>query len=246
MPDQAVTVAGGGKDHISALPDEVLHHILFFLPSDDAVRTCVLGRRWRNLWRSTRALRIARSPHDSWGCPLEPYWTPWILNSFVNSFLLLRGGAPLDELEVACGEIFSDDANGWYTGDGEDVERRHQTWERSEELSRSVRSWIHHALTFCQTKLIRFSLRTDYRRLKITDVVPGVAGAEHDVLRGRRCRRHLVAVVEASQHHQMRLPPKYPVPHLGSETHFFATGCLLWQGSVLGGDAIVGKRECSA
>nr|CAB3489476.1 unnamed protein product [Digitaria exilis] len=77
-----------------------------------------------------------------WGRPLEPYWRPWTLNSFVNSFLLLRGGAPLDELEVACGEIFSDDANGWYNGDGEDVERRHQTWERSKEISRSVRSWI--------------------------------------------------------------------------------------------------------
>nr|CAB3491226.1 unnamed protein product [Digitaria exilis] len=122
MPEEA-TVAAGGEDRISALPDEFLHHVLFFLPSYDVVRTCVISRRWRHLWRSTRALRITRSPHDS--------WRPWTVNSFGNSFLFLRGCAPLDELEVACGEIHSG-FGGICTGnDDEDVER-----ERSVELSR--------------------------------------------------------------------------------------------------------------
>ncbi|KAF8711306.1 hypothetical protein HU200_029329 [Digitaria exilis] len=75
---------------------------------------------------------------------------------FVNRFLLLRGGAPLDELVVTCGEIYSDIVGG-YTADGDEtVERRRQTWERSAELSRSAGAWIHHALTFCQTRVIRF------------------------------------------------------------------------------------------
>jgi hypothetical protein len=43
---------------ISALPDDVLHHVLSFLPAEDAVRTCVLARRWRHLWKSATGLRI--------------------------------------------------------------------------------------------------------------------------------------------------------------------------------------------
>ncbi|XP_051195651.1 F-box protein At5g03100-like [Lolium perenne] len=43
---------------LSALPDEMLQHILSFLPAQEAVQTCVLARRWRHLWRSTTGLRL--------------------------------------------------------------------------------------------------------------------------------------------------------------------------------------------
>ncbi|XP_044971860.1 FBD-associated F-box protein At5g22730-like isoform X3 [Hordeum vulgare subsp. vulgare] len=52
-----VAVAGG-KDCFEDLPEHVLELLLSFLPSRDAVRTSVLARRWRALWKSVPALRF--------------------------------------------------------------------------------------------------------------------------------------------------------------------------------------------
>ncbi|TKY49268.1 F-box/FBD/LRR-repeat protein [Spatholobus suberectus] len=38
------------QDIISNLPDVIISHILSFLPTRDAVRTCVLSKRWIHLW----------------------------------------------------------------------------------------------------------------------------------------------------------------------------------------------------
>uniref|UniRef100_A0A0D9XQ55 F-box domain-containing protein n=1 Tax=Leersia perrieri TaxID=77586 RepID=A0A0D9XQ55_9ORYZ len=48
--------SAAGVDNIDDLPDEVLEHVLSFLPSRDAVRTCVLARRWRHLWKAVTAI----------------------------------------------------------------------------------------------------------------------------------------------------------------------------------------------
>jgi len=59
----ARVVSGGGDeesrhhDRISDLPDTLLLHILMLLPLVEAVRTCVLSRRWRGAW--TRLPRLA-------------------------------------------------------------------------------------------------------------------------------------------------------------------------------------------
>ncbi|XP_042387004.1 F-box/LRR-repeat protein 25-like [Zingiber officinale] len=42
----------GEEDYLSNLPDELLIHILSFLPTLDSIRTSVLSRRWRHVWTS--------------------------------------------------------------------------------------------------------------------------------------------------------------------------------------------------
>ncbi|CAL4970946.1 unnamed protein product [Urochloa decumbens] len=42
----------GGADRISALPDDLLRHVLARLPAKDGARTAVLSTRWRGLWHT--------------------------------------------------------------------------------------------------------------------------------------------------------------------------------------------------
>ncbi|XP_044408824.1 MEIOTIC F-BOX protein MOF-like [Triticum aestivum] len=82
------------EDRISDLPDDVLHHVLGFLRADQAVRTCLLARRWRHLWKSMRCLRI--NDMGSWRKSTDVF-----RNKFISCLLLLRDpGSTLDEVEI--------------------------------------------------------------------------------------------------------------------------------------------------
>lgn len=86
----AVQQPAGGSRGIESLPDGVLEHILGFLPSEEAVRTSVLARRWRQLWKSATGLRVGS------GDPYQPESVE-DLRSLVNHLLLLRRDSPLEE-----------------------------------------------------------------------------------------------------------------------------------------------------
>ncbi|KAG2561071.1 hypothetical protein PVAP13_8KG137800, partial [Panicum virgatum] len=124
----------GEEDLISALPDDVLHHVLSFLPSDDAVRTSLLARRWLHLWKSARAIRVTPRPACTWP------WTVSTLTNFMNHLLLLRvaGAAPLDECDFLAGQLHDD-------------------------YDDRARLWIRHALTICQALVLRVCLQARRR-----------------------------------------------------------------------------------
>jgi len=44
------------EDRLSDLSDEVLQHILEFLPTRQAIQTCVISKRWKNLWKGFTTL----------------------------------------------------------------------------------------------------------------------------------------------------------------------------------------------
>ncbi|KAJ1275021.1 hypothetical protein BS78_05G105200 [Paspalum vaginatum] len=86
----AAPASGGG---IGALPDELLQHVLSFLPAQQAVRTCVLARRWVHLWKSATGLRVVGAD----GAAPADFDE---VREFVDSLLLLRGRSPLETFEL--------------------------------------------------------------------------------------------------------------------------------------------------
>ncbi|CAO2152608.1 unnamed protein product [Urochloa humidicola] len=86
---------GASRASLDVLPDEVLHHVLSFLPAQEAVRTCVLARRWRHLWRSATGLRILYECRgEGEGSSVKK------LREFVDHLFLLRGTSPLDTCQL--------------------------------------------------------------------------------------------------------------------------------------------------
>ncbi|TVU26443.1 hypothetical protein EJB05_28990, partial [Eragrostis curvula] len=118
---------------IDALPDGVLEHILGFLPAEEAVRTCVLARRWRHRWKFAAALRII-STGGEFLAPADK------LREFMDHLLLGRGGAALDSCELRIGD-------------------RYNVLTNDDVLSR-VEHWFRHAVE-CRVQVIRLLLHLD-------------------------------------------------------------------------------------
>lgn len=49
------------KDRLNDLPNCLLLHILSFLNAKRVVQTCILSKRWKNLWKSLHVLRLSSS-----------------------------------------------------------------------------------------------------------------------------------------------------------------------------------------
>lgn len=47
------------QDRLSDLPDSVVLHILSFFNTKEAVQTCILSKRWKNLWKFVTTLKLS-------------------------------------------------------------------------------------------------------------------------------------------------------------------------------------------
>jgi hypothetical protein len=92
-------MAAGDTDLISALPDAMLQHVLSFLQAQEAVRSCVLARRWRYLWKSIPVLRLT-------GC--RPVMES---REFMDYLLVLRDRSPLDACLLNFSEFLEGDGH---------------------------------------------------------------------------------------------------------------------------------------
>ncbi|XP_060965770.1 F-box protein At4g09920-like [Cannabis sativa] len=60
-----------GDDRISKLPDEIITHILSFLPTKDVVQTCILSKRWKHIWYSVPTLFFSENATT---CDIEKFY----------------------------------------------------------------------------------------------------------------------------------------------------------------------------
>ncbi|TVU14383.1 hypothetical protein EJB05_37847, partial [Eragrostis curvula] len=90
-----------GVDRLSALPDELLHTVMSFLPAPQAVQTSELSQRWRELWRTMPCLDIdirdfpsAASFRKMDGGPWDGPWRK--LENFATNLLMFHAAPVLD------------------------------------------------------------------------------------------------------------------------------------------------------
>ncbi|XP_078178218.1 F-box/LRR-repeat protein At4g14096-like [Carex rostrata] len=90
-------------DSISNLPDSLLLHIMSFLDSQKAVQSCVLSKRWKNLWASLQRLHLDQSKFKTTSELKGERFT-----YFVNTLLLLRDTSDLQKFHLRCS--YNDDS----------------------------------------------------------------------------------------------------------------------------------------
>ncbi|TVU24849.1 hypothetical protein EJB05_27309, partial [Eragrostis curvula] len=71
-------------DRISDLPDDLLLHVMFFLTLQEAVQTCLLSRRWKNVWASLMWLHFDATKFSSMKA----------FKKFVDNLLQYRNSLP--------------------------------------------------------------------------------------------------------------------------------------------------------
>ncbi|KAM3223993.1 hypothetical protein ACQJBY_057406 [Aegilops geniculata] len=128
-----------GEDRISALPDDLLQHVMSFLLSRDAVRTCVLARRWSTLWKSVPALSIEDDLAANVGATDS--------NKFMDELLRLRDPVPLDVCDIHDVCECEDSDNFYYKDDPETL---------CEEASKRIALWLRYALLH-EVRVLRVS-----------------------------------------------------------------------------------------
>uniref|UniRef100_A0ACD5ZH24 Uncharacterized protein n=1 Tax=Avena sativa TaxID=4498 RepID=A0ACD5ZH24_AVESA len=82
------------QDCFGDLTDDLRKHALSFLPPDEALQTCVLDTRWRDLWRRTTSLVLIFSDRRS-KFPFSKN-----IEKLAKLIIHLRGNLPLVKCQI--------------------------------------------------------------------------------------------------------------------------------------------------
>ncbi|XP_043715385.1 F-box protein At4g22280-like [Telopea speciosissima] len=102
-----------GKDKLSNFSDTLLHHILSFLPTKYAVRTCILSKRWKYIWSSVTSLDFDDGLYNAE--PGKKRIRAKVAN-FINFVdrVLIQNASSLDKFHLKCGSSCDfDHINAW-------------------------------------------------------------------------------------------------------------------------------------
>ncbi|KAJ1691630.1 hypothetical protein LUZ63_015785 [Rhynchospora breviuscula] len=138
----------GDRDRLSSLPDCLIHLIMSFLTAQEAVRTCILSKRWKNLWTTLPFLDFdwRKSKYDRKWDPDEWDYSEYQIHKlekfrdFVTMTLLLREPSELHKFRLS-----------FLDGEFYDLCR----------YDIFIRSWILHALKY-NLQVLHFSFSRYY------------------------------------------------------------------------------------
>ncbi|CAA0820346.1 Unknown protein [Striga hermonthica] len=91
-------------DRLSVLPDDILQRVFSFLDFLDVVRTSVLSKRLKSIWKSVPCLNFDMEWHLkhldlNLDKRIDPYGKFW---DFVKSSLLLRDNSTINKIQISC------------------------------------------------------------------------------------------------------------------------------------------------
>ncbi|XP_057772030.1 F-box/FBD/LRR-repeat protein At5g56420-like [Salvia miltiorrhiza] len=125
------------SDRLSELPDSLIFNIFELLPMNDVVKTTILSKRWKDLWRTVPFLNFSDSPIG-----YEPDTTS--IQDFVNRALILWRGSKILKFMIEFRShhrhVFDDDLNVWV---------RWAKERQVEEIHLSIIGWEPYQLPDC-------------------------------------------------------------------------------------------------
>ncbi|KAH7845133.1 hypothetical protein Vadar_024896 [Vaccinium darrowii] len=155
-------IFGEGIDIISSLSDNVLHHIISFLSTEDSIRTSILSRRWQYLWTSISDINLdvnsylsgRRNDTDKKNdqCPMGQTFL-----DFVDRVLHLHDASDIKRLHLNIdGPVGSSRLSSWIS-----AAVRHNVQELDLNLPGRTQFLLPRCLFTCESLLV-FRLFMDY------------------------------------------------------------------------------------
>ncbi|XBI52893.1 hypothetical protein VPH35_035204 [Triticum aestivum] len=223
-------------DRLSALPDALLHHIMSSLKAWEAVRTCMLVRRWLHLWASAPCVDLREFRH------------------FVHRLFLLRdASAPVGTLCLRSGDedagYDEDDASAWIRAAiNRNARVIHLAGHRSEIASLDRVQFISSHLKVLKLSYARLDDRilkqpssscTSLEELDLKDCLVtghGIVSASLKTLIMLKCRINCAFSIAAPNLLLLRLTTPYVRAPLFKNLGSLVTGTIILDDSFLGDD----------